>query len=107
MLVARTADLLCPLALSDMSYSGIDTSPAPTASSNSGSSSEGSQVLLIIVIIMAVAMVSVCALVFVMYTKEKAGEPIFKPLVDMDAIVPNIEEEKKGPSEVAMAVVSK
>ena len=26
-------------------------------------------------------------LVFVMYTKEKAGEPIFKPLVDMDAIV--------------------
>ena len=48
-----------------------------------------------------------CALVLVMYTREKAGEPIFKPLVDMDAIVPNIEEEKKGPSEVAMAVVSK
>ena len=29
-------------------------------------------------------MVCVCGFAFYMYTKEKAGEPMFKPLPDMD-----------------------
>ena len=110
MLVDRTANLLCPLALSDMSYSGIDTSPSPvppsTASSNK--SSDNDAVLLTVVIVMSVVSLVVCGFIFLMYTKEKAGEPIFMPLTDMDTHgLPKEDEKKVGPSEVGMTDVSK
>ena len=109
MLVARTADLLCPLALSDMSYSGIDTSPSPVPPSTaSNKSSDNDAVLLTVVIVMAVVSLVVCGFIFLMYTKEKAGEPMFMPLTDQDTHgLPKEDEKKVGPTEVGMTVVSK
>ena len=88
MLVERTAKLLCPLALTDMSYSGIAASPSPvppSTASASEDSEDGEQIVLIVVIVaLVVAMLLVCGFTVIMYTKEKAGEPMFKPLPDMD-----------------------
>ena len=82
MLVTRTANLLCPLALTDMSYSGVTLSPSPASASSN--SDDDDTVLVAIVIALAVAMLFVCGFAAIMYTKEKAGEPMFRPLKDMD-----------------------
>jgi len=86
-LVDRTASLLCPLALTDMSYSGVASSPpppspgAPPVESGDNDDMPGWGVAVIVVV--AVLFLAVLAFAIAMYLAEKRGAPIFVSLQDV------------------------
>ena len=91
MLVARTENLLCPLSLTDLVYSGVSVSPSPSPPpapdapaappSSDGDKLPGYGVAVIVVGFLLFAAVLMCAIA--MYVKEKQGKPIF---VNLDAV---------------------
>ena len=112
MLVERTKSLLCPLSLEDMSYSGVsgddtdseDDTTSESSSSSSSDDDDSEDVIITIAICMAVAMIAACAFAGMMYTKEMAGEPMFRPLEDMEP--EGYAKKQSGPTEVGLTVVS-
>jgi len=79
-LVDRTANLLCPLALTDMSYSGVASSPPPV---ESGDNDDMPGWGVAVIVVVAVLFLAVLAFAIAMYLAEKRGAPIFVSLQDV------------------------
>ena len=77
-LVSRTANLLCPLALTDMSYSGVANPPPPPSSSD-----DLPDWGIAVIVVVGVLFLAVLAFAIAMYLAEKRGAPIFVSLQDV------------------------
>jgi len=86
-LVDRTANLLCPLALTDMSYSGVASSPPPPSPGapplESGDDDDMPGWGVAVIVVVAVLFLAVLAFAIAMYLAEKRGAPIFVSLQDV------------------------
>ena len=79
LLVNRTANLLCPLALTDIAYSGVAAPPPPPVSTDDALPGWG----IAIIVIALVLFFAVLLFAIMMYRAEKRGKPIFTSLTDI------------------------
>jgi len=83
-LVSRTAGLLCPLALTDMSYSGVSSSPPPPAPAPPASESTLEDWAIAVIIVFAVLFGVVVVVLSWVIVRERTGAPLFtSKLVDV------------------------
>lgn len=100
-LVSRTANLLCPLALPDMSYSGVFNSPpppspaAPLALPNASDDDDLPAWGIAVIVVVAVLFLMVLAFAIMMYLAEKRGKPIFTTLQDIQVQTKDVQMAAK------------
>lgn len=83
---------------------GDDSSEESHSSSDDAEDSE--DVIITIAILSVVAMLAACGFALMMYSKEMAGEPMFRPLEDMEPEAYSKGKKQSAPTEVGLTVVS-
>ena len=98
LLVNQTANLLCPLALTDIAYSGVAAPPSPVSTDDDDDDDSGVAAPplpvstddnklpgwgIAIIVIAMVLLFAVLLFAIMMYRAEKRGKPIFVSLNDI------------------------
>ena len=98
LLVNQTANLLCPLALTDIAYSGVAAPPSPVSTDDDDDDDSGVAAPplpvstddnklpgwgIAIIVIAMVLLFAVLLFAIIMYRAEKRGKPIFVSLNDI------------------------
>ena len=78
LLVKQTANLMCPLALEDIAYSGVAAPPSPPDDDDKKLPGWG----IAIIVIALVLFFAVLLFAIMMYRAEKRGKPIFVSVND-------------------------
>lgn len=79
-LVDKTANLKCPLALTDIAYSGVASLPPQPVSTDDDELPDWGIAIIVIALVLFFA---VLLFAIMMYRAEKSGKPIFSSLTDV------------------------
>ena len=82
LLVNQTANLLCPLALTDIAYSGVAAPPSPVSTDDDKLPGWG----IAIIVIALVLFFAVLLFAIMMYRSEKRGKPMFVSVNDNQVV---------------------
>ena len=77
----QTANLMCPLALTDIAYSGVAAPPPPPPPVSTDDELPGWGIAIIVIAL--VLFFAVLLFAIMMYRAEKRGKPIFTSLTDI------------------------